>query len=120
MYNKKGEKANIIICNHSSWLDILAFMVVHETVVGFVAKRGVLGIPVIGYLSRVWNSIYVDREGEEKKGKSVVEQLKDRCDNASGNFKVFSFITHLKFEYLRADANCGLSRRNNLQWKTIE
>lgn len=56
-----GTKANIIVTNHISYLDILALMSYHETIPSFVSKKEVLSVPLFGWKSRIWQCLYVDR-----------------------------------------------------------
>eukprot|EP01121_Diplochlamys_sp_Union-15-3_P008651 TRINITY_DN2313_c0_g1_i3.p1 TRINITY_DN2313_c0_g1~~TRINITY_DN2313_c0_g1_i3.p1 ORF type:complete len:219 (+),score=23.48 TRINITY_DN2313_c0_g1_i3:55-711(+) len=62
--DEKGQ-ANIIISNHTSYLDIFMMMVVSDTLPGFVAKRDVTKIPFIGFKSLVWGCLYVDNRTKQ-------------------------------------------------------
>ena len=46
--NDKGEKAQIWVSNHVSYLDVLVYMASVEPVLGFVAKKSVFSLPLIG------------------------------------------------------------------------
>jgi len=61
MENENGVKANIIVSNHISWLDIYMLMITAEKLPAFVSKAEVKKVPVIGWLSEAWQCIYVDR-----------------------------------------------------------
>eukprot|EP00339_Tiarina_fusa_P015910 CAMPEP_0117040488 /NCGR_PEP_ID=MMETSP0472-20121206/28331_1 /TAXON_ID=693140 ORGANISM="Tiarina fusus, Strain LIS" /NCGR_SAMPLE_ID=MMETSP0472 /ASSEMBLY_ACC=CAM_ASM_000603 /LENGTH=205 /DNA_ID=CAMNT_0004751233 /DNA_START=365 /DNA_END=978 /DNA_ORIENTATION=- len=73
-----GERANIIVSNHSSYLDIFLLMTASEDVPGFVAKSEVQKVPLFGWISHFWRCIYVDRAGSPK-AKSVTEQIHERA-----------------------------------------
>lgn len=76
---QNGHKANIIVMNHCSWLDILVMMAMADGVPGFVAKRETQNIPYIGYKSKLWQCIYVDNRAEKTSGHNVTEQISDRA-----------------------------------------
>lgn len=72
----KGQ-ANIIVMNHTSWLDIFVMMGVADGIPGFVAKAEVKNIPLIGYLSQAWQGVFVStRVGHS--GESVATQIAQR------------------------------------------
>ncbi len=64
----------LFVCNHISWIDIL---VLGNVIKGcFVAKKDMKSWPIIGYLSSLQRTIFVDRE----KRSDVVEQKKEMQD----------------------------------------
>jgi len=75
---KTGQRANIIVSNHSSYLDIFLLMTSSEHVPGFVAKSEVENIPVAGWISHFWRCLYVERVTKPGK-KSVTEQIQERA-----------------------------------------
>lgn len=79
MVNSKGEKAQIMVSNHVSYMDVNAFMAVITPTPGFVAKKAIFSIPFIAACARVWGCVAVDRE--KSVGSTVVEQLEARVRN---------------------------------------
>jgi len=71
-------RMNIYIANHTSWIDILAFLCTTNTVPSFVAKKSIKAIPLLGYDSQVWQCIYVDRLSHRE---GVSSTLKERATN---------------------------------------
>ena len=61
----------LIAANHISWTDIMVIGAVAD--VHFVAKSEMGGWPIIGKLSRLQRTIYVDRERRRKSGEQVSE-----------------------------------------------
>jgi len=59
-----GERANLIVSNHVSYMDILLLMTNSDDVPGFVSKVEVKKIPIIGWYSQCWQCLYVDRTVE--------------------------------------------------------
>jgi len=53
-------QANVMVLNHTSWLDILVMMAIAENIPGFVAKKETLQVPLIGNISKIWHCLYVD------------------------------------------------------------
>lgn len=53
------KKASMLICNHTSWIDI--FFAMHEQRPSFVARAGVRDIPWVGKFASFLKAIYVDR-----------------------------------------------------------
>jgi len=62
-YDSKGG-SNLIVVNHSSWLDIFLLMATTDDLPGFVAKREVINIPFIGFCSLAWGCLYVDNRAK--------------------------------------------------------
>jgi lyso-ornithine lipid O-acyltransferase len=65
-------KANLLVSNHISWLDIIvlgSFSPAH-----FVAKSDILTWPVIGFLAKQGGTIFV-RRGDKKQAKAIAEAL---------------------------------------------
>ena len=52
---------SLIACNHVSYIDVIALGALTEAT--FVAKAGVARWPVIGFLARLANTLFVDRTG---------------------------------------------------------
>lgn len=61
----------LLAANHISWTDIMVIGAVAD--VHFVAKTEMGGWPIIGKLSRLQRTIYVDRERRRQSGKQVSE-----------------------------------------------
>ena len=59
-------KAALIIANHASWLDIVAFSTILPVV--FVAKREVKSWPFFGWLARLGGTIFIDRNKRQAAG----------------------------------------------------
>jgi 1-acyl-sn-glycerol-3-phosphate acyltransferase len=55
-----GQGPVLVVCNHLSWLDILAIHAARH--VRFVSKAGVRNWPLIGTLSNGAGSLYIERE----------------------------------------------------------
>lgn len=83
MHNKQGEKAQIIVSNHCSYMDVNAIMATVFPTPGFVAKSSIFSLPLIGRCARVWGCVPVDRD--KKTGASVVDQLQQRCRHPEMN-----------------------------------
>jgi 1-acyl-sn-glycerol-3-phosphate acyltransferase len=66
-----ADRPLLIAANHISWTDIHVIGALGN--VGFVAKSEMGGWPVIGKLSRLQRTIYVDRERRRSSGKQVSE-----------------------------------------------
>jgi len=71
------EKANIYIVNHTSWVDVLVLLCTTNNVPSFVAKKSIEKVPLIGFDSRVWQCIYVDRLSHNGEGTGAI--LKERA-----------------------------------------
>lgn len=74
-----GNRCNIIVSNHTSWMDVLVGMVVCSPLPGYVCKKEVADLPLIGFLSKVWDCALVDRNS--KSGTSIIDQLRERADD---------------------------------------
>eukprot|EP01096_Ripella_sp_DP13-Kostka_P007782 TRINITY_DN2865_c0_g1_i1.p1 TRINITY_DN2865_c0_g1~~TRINITY_DN2865_c0_g1_i1.p1 ORF type:complete len:335 (+),score=129.20 TRINITY_DN2865_c0_g1_i1:36-1007(+) len=62
LVSKDGlHRANVIVSNHVSWIDIYLLMTTGEEIPGFVSKVEVKKVPLIGWQSQLWQCIYVDR-----------------------------------------------------------
>jgi len=62
MKQREGkEKPNILVSNHLSYLDIGVLACVCESIPGFVTKKQLLNVPLIGTVSRIWGCIYTDQ-----------------------------------------------------------
>jgi len=59
--NERQERVTIMVANHLSYLDILVLASVCENIPGFVAKKQILDVPMIGTFSRIWGCIYTDQ-----------------------------------------------------------
>eukprot|EP01095_Lingulamoeba_sp_RSL-Kostka_P003947 TRINITY_DN15063_c0_g1_i1.p1 TRINITY_DN15063_c0_g1~~TRINITY_DN15063_c0_g1_i1.p1 ORF type:complete len:317 (+),score=97.39 TRINITY_DN15063_c0_g1_i1:65-1015(+) len=79
MESDDGVKTNLIISNHSSWIDIYMLMVTAEKLPGFVSKVEIKKVPVIGWLSQAWQCVYVDRVNGKGIGTSqlIAERAND-------------------------------------------
>ncbi|MBL4800581.1 MAG: 1-acyl-sn-glycerol-3-phosphate acyltransferase [Emcibacter sp.] len=64
----------LFVSNHVSWIDILVLG--HVIKACFVAKKDMKGWPILGYLSSLQRTIFVDRE----KRTDVIEQRKEMQD----------------------------------------
>lgn len=73
-----GERANLIVCNHSSYMDIFLLMHTYKECPAFVAKKEVANVPFFGWLSRMWQCIFVDRFASEKGGRSATDLICER------------------------------------------
>ena len=93
MFAETGERANIIVTNHVSYLDILAMMAYNETIPAFVSKKEVQKVPLFGWKSKIWQCIYVDRNAE--KGMGVASQINTRATSFGLFFNFFLIISVL-------------------------
>ena len=57
--NGKVSRCDAYVCNHVSWLDILALQSILD--ISFVAKSEVKRWPVFGFLAKIVDTIFVDR-----------------------------------------------------------
>lgn len=67
----------LLVANHVSWIDIVAFSTVAP--ISFIAKKEVGTWPLFGQLAKLQNSVFVDRERRHKTGTSrneIKERLK--------------------------------------------
>lgn len=62
--------AGALVCNHSSWLDILALHAI--TPVTFVSKAEVAGWPGIGLLARVAGTLFIRRDRREARAQTAL------------------------------------------------
>src|SRR5258706_4546242 len=61
--NLRGLKSYVLVCNHQSFFDIFAVLAYLPGDTGFVAKKELLQIPVVGYAMVHNGHIIVDRQG---------------------------------------------------------
>jgi len=64
-------KHGLLVCNHLSYVDILALSTCAPVV--FVAKRDVRSWPVFGWFARLAGTVFVDRENRTRIGKTTEE-----------------------------------------------
>lgn len=79
-----AERPLLIAANHVSWTDIMVIGSLGD--VAFVAKSEMGGWPIIGKLSRLQRTVYIDRERPRTSGKQVSE-IGERL--AAGDTMVF-------------------------------
>ena len=68
----------LVVCNHLSWLDILAIHSARH--VRFVAKSGVGGWPLIGALASGGGTLYIDK-GRRRDAQRVVHHMAEALGN---------------------------------------
>jgi 1-acyl-sn-glycerol-3-phosphate acyltransferase len=73
-------KAGLLVCNHLSYLDIVALSSINPCV--FVAKRDVAAWPLFGWLARAAGTIFVDRENRFS-SPAVVDRIREAISNGS-------------------------------------
>ena len=79
-------KANIIVMNHVSHLDILVMMALcYDGIPSFVAKRGVQNAPLVGYKSMIWQGLYVDNRSGSQPGGNLAQKIAERGADHSLN-----------------------------------
>lgn len=67
-----SEKRPLLIAsNHVSWTDIEVFGSVHD--VTFIAKSELAGWPLVGWLSKLQRTVYVERDRKRKSGEQANE-----------------------------------------------
>jgi 1-acyl-sn-glycerol-3-phosphate acyltransferase len=89
----------IWVSNHVSYLDVLVYLASVQPALGFVAKKSVFSLPLIGICAWTWGCIPVDRDS--KSGNSVVSQLADRNEHPERNpVVVFPEATTSNGKYL--------------------
>ncbi len=75
----------LYVCNHVSWIDII---VLGHVIKGcFIAKRDMIDWPVLGYLSSLQRTIFIDRE----KRSDVVAQRQEMQDRIHGGDNLILF-----------------------------
>jgi len=75
----------LYVCNHVSWIDII---VLGHIIRGcFIAKKDMIDWPVLGYLSSLQRTIFIDRERRT----DVVEQRKEMQDRMNGGDNLILF-----------------------------
>ncbi len=62
------QKAALLVANHVSWIDIVAFSAVLP--VSFVAKHEVAGWPLFGQLAKLQGSVFIDRDRRHRTGEA--------------------------------------------------
>ena len=67
--NGKVSRCDAYVCNHVSWLDILALQSILD--ISFVAKSEVKRWPVFGFLAKIVDTIFVDRRAIAAKTQQV-------------------------------------------------
>jgi lysophosphatidylcholine acyltransferase/lyso-PAF acetyltransferase len=77
--NNGNVKNSVIICNHTSYLDILFFLA-HPTPVGFISNHNVKKYPIWGYCAQLIQCLFVNRRDKDSR-KQCLEDLKKRCDD---------------------------------------
>jgi len=70
-------KSVIVAANHESFVDILVLLARVPLQVRFLAKRGVFGVPILGWSIRAAGFIPVDR-GDRARGAATVEAALER------------------------------------------
>ncbi len=60
-HNSKGQKAQIWVSNHVSFIDVIVYLAAVHPTLGFVAKRAIWNIPLVGACAKTWGCIPVDR-----------------------------------------------------------
>lgn len=76
-YNDKGVKAQIWVSSHLSYTDVIVLLAAVSPTPGFVAKRAVWDVPLVGACATAWGCVPVDRD--QKKGATVIDQLRLRA-----------------------------------------
>ncbi|MEO3386570.1 lysophospholipid acyltransferase family protein [Mesorhizobium sp. CAU 1741] len=66
-----GDRPLLIACNHVSWTDITVLGAIAD--VHFIAKADVAGWPVMGPLSRLQRTVFVERGARRRSGAQVGE-----------------------------------------------
>ena len=74
----KNQKAPIMVCNHVSWVDTL-FLVSSPFCPSFLAKEEVSHIPFIGFVAKVLQALFVDRESRTDKD-LVMKKIEERSE----------------------------------------
>lgn len=81
--NAKYNGASTLVMNHQSFSDILAMLYLVKPTPGFIAKDSVRQWPAIGYISEViLSSLFVSRSSGHEEKLKVVNQIKERQQNA--------------------------------------
>ena len=81
--NAKYDGASTLVMNHQSFSDILAMLYLVKPTPGFIAKDSVRQWPAIGYISEViLSSLFVSRSSGHEEKLKVVNQIKERQQNA--------------------------------------
>ena len=72
----KNQKAPMVICNHVSWVDTLCMISI--LCPSFVAKEEVSHIPVVGFVAKALQALFVDRESRSDKD-LIMKKIQERC-----------------------------------------
>ncbi len=75
----QGARSVIVAANHESFVDILVLLARLPFQVRFLAKRGVFGVPILGWSIRAAGFIPVDR-GDRTRGAATVEAALARLE----------------------------------------
>ena len=65
----KEPDCNVYVCNHISWLDILALQSLLK--VSFIAKSEVKSWPVFGFLARIADTVFIERRATAAKSQQI-------------------------------------------------
>lgn len=75
--NQEPVRAPLIVCNHVSWIDTL-YLVSSRFCPSFLAKDEVSHMPVVGFLAKVLQAFFVDRESRANKD-LILKKIGERC-----------------------------------------
>ena len=96
--DKDGKPVMMMVSNHLSYIDVVAFMNVCYPAPGFVAKREAIDLPLIYSCARVWHCVYVDRGTNS--GSKVIEQMIERSKHPMNFLCTFPEGTTSNGKYL--------------------
>lgn len=74
---EKQIRAPLIVCNHVSWVDTL-YLMSSRFSPSFLAKEEVSHIPVIGFVAKILQAFFVDRESRTNKD-LILKKIGERC-----------------------------------------
>ena len=103
-YNFNEEKYSLIICNHLGFYDVISNMALNGS--GFMAMKEVGNAPIGGDIAYHIGSIFIEREKEESRKKSMELLLKRQKDFYEGKILyklvIFPEGTAINNRYLRS------------------
>ncbi|GIQ85105.1 hypothetical protein KIPB_006728, partial [Kipferlia bialata] len=91
-----------IVANHQSWTDIMVF--ISLGCYGFIAKQSVSKAPLVGYMARVMNVVFVKRDDPNSRGSATAALRERMCSPTLPRVVVFP-------EGTTTDGSCLLQYR---------
>jgi len=77
------QRARTLVCNHSSWVDIMVFLTIDESP-SFLANAGVKRMPLLGKIGQALQCLYLDRSNKEDRSSALTLVQNRQLDLNSG------------------------------------